>query len=47
MKIGYQFNNEFSAAGILSNYSDGEGEQFYFGTLVIGTKITKYLVPCL
>jgi len=44
-RIGYQINNEWSAAVKLSNYYDGVGGRMYLGTLIGGVKITKYYEP--
>jgi hypothetical protein len=44
-RIGYQINNEWSAAVKLSNYYDGVGGRMYLGTLIGGIKITNYYEP--
>lgn len=46
-RIGYQINNEWSAAAKGSIYYNGAGGRMYLGTLVYGVSITKYYEPTL
>lgn len=45
VRIGYQLDNNWSAAVKLSNYYNGVGGRMYFGTLIGGVRITKYYEP--
>jgi predicted lactoylglutathione lyase len=44
LKIGYQFNNEFSAADILSNYSDGMVDNSILEHLLSVQKLQNILI---